>query len=111
LRLASDWWLNRSSLERARRRAQIHGTEAIMAELNHLIVWCKDKHGSAEFLGAMLGVAVGAEWGPFIPVKTGNGVTMDFVDGENEVRMQHYAFLVDDAEFESVFARIHKNAL
>ena len=79
-----------------------------MAELNHLIVWSKDKHASAKFLGDMLGVPVGAEWGPFIPVKTGNGVTMDFVDGENEVRMQHYAFLVDDAEFDAAFARIKK---
>ena len=59
----------------------------------------------------LLGVPVGAEWGPFIPVKTGNGVTMDFVDGENEVRMQHYAFLVDDAEFDAAFARIKKAGL
>ena len=80
-----------------------------MAELNHLIVWSKDKHASAKFLGDMLGVPVGAEWGPFIPVKTSNGVTIDFVDGEKEVRMQHYAFLVDDQEFDASFARI-KNA-
>ena len=57
------------------------------------------------------GVPVGAEWGPFIPVKTSNGVTIDFVDGENDVRMQHYAFLVDDAEFDAAFARIKKAGL
>ena len=72
-----------------------------MAALNHLIVWSKDKRASAKFLGDVLGVPVGAEWGPFIPVKTSNGVTIDFVDGENDVRMQHYAFLVDDAEFDA----------
>jgi len=82
-----------------------------MAELNHLIVWSKDKHASAKFLGDMLGVPVGAEWGPFVPVKTSNGVTIDFVDGEKDVRMQHYAFLVDDAEFDTAFARIEKAGL
>ena len=82
-----------------------------MAELNHLIVWSKDKHASAKFLADMLGVPVGDDWGPFVPVRTGNGVTMDFVDGEKEVRMQHYAFLVDDAEFDAAFARIKKAGL
>src|SRR5262245_35714924 len=104
--------LSRSSLERMRRHAQIRGTvEAIMAELNHLIVWSRDKHASAKFLGDMLGVPFGAEWWPFVPVRTSNGVTIDFVDGENEVRMQHYAFLVDDAEFDAAFARIRKAGL
>ena len=46
-----------------------------------------------------------------MPVKTGNGVTLDFIDGENEVRMQHYAFLVDDAEFDAAFARIKQAGL
>jgi len=82
-----------------------------MAELNHLIVWSKDKHASAKFLADMLGVPAGPEWGPFVPVRTSNGVTMDFIDGESEVRMQHYAFLVTDAEFDAAFARIKKAGL
>lgn len=82
-----------------------------MAELNHLIVWSKDKHASAKFLADMLGVPAGPEWGPFVPVRTSNGVTMDFIDGENTVRMQHYAFLVTDAEFDAAFARIQKAGL
>jgi len=77
-----------------------------MADLNHIIVWTKDKHASAKFLADILGTPVGAPWGPFVPVKTGNGVTLDFVDGEGTVRMQHYAFLVSDAEFDAGFARI-----
>jgi catechol 2,3-dioxygenase-like lactoylglutathione lyase family enzyme len=82
-----------------------------MAELNHLIVWSKDKHASARFLADILGVPVGEPWGPFVPVKTANGVTMDFVDGENTVRMQHYAFLVSDAEFDAGFAKIKAQGL
>ncbi len=77
-----------------------------MPDLNHLIVWSKDKSASAKFLADMLGVPVGAPWGHFVPVRTGNGVTLDFIDAEGEVRMQHYAFLVSDAEFDSAFAKL-----
>jgi catechol 2,3-dioxygenase-like lactoylglutathione lyase family enzyme len=82
-----------------------------MPELNHLIVWTKDKHGSAKFLADVLGVSVSPEWGPFVPVKTSNGVTMDFIDGGSDVRMQHYAFLVTDAEFDAAFSRIKSAGL
>ena len=74
-----------------------------MAELNHLIVWSKDKHASAKFLADILGVPVGEPWGHFVPVRLGNGVTMDFLDADS-VRAQHYAFLVDDTEFDAGFA-------
>jgi catechol 2,3-dioxygenase-like lactoylglutathione lyase family enzyme len=38
-------------------------------------------------------------------VKTSNGVALDFVDSQ-DVRTQHYAFLVDDAEFDAGFGKI-----
>ena len=47
----------------------------------------------------------GPEWGHFVPVKTANGVTLDF-DTREELRPGHYAFLVSDAEFDAAFARI-----
>ncbi|UYN96620.1 MAG: VOC family protein [Enhydrobacter sp.] len=71
-----------------------------MADLNHLIVWVRDKAESARFLAGVLGVEPGAPWGPFIPVRTANGVTLDFIDS-SDVRAQHYAFLVNDSEFDS----------
>lgn len=80
-----------------------------MADLNHLIVWTKDKHASAKFLADILGVPVSPPWGHFVPVKTGNGVTIDFVDGSKDVRMQHYAFLVSDTEFDAGFAQIKRS--
>src|SRR5471032_3149400 len=64
-----------------------------MAELNHLIVPARDKQASAAFLAAILGVEAGPAWGHFMPVRTANGVTLDFVDSK-DVRTQHYAFLV-----------------
>ncbi len=76
-----------------------------MADLNHIIIPARDKDISAEFLAGLLGVQAEAPWGPFRPVRTGNGVTLDFVTSQ-DVRTQHYAFLVDDAEFDAGFGKV-----
>ena len=78
-----------------------------MPALNHIIIPAKDKDASAAFLADILGVKAQPQWGPFRPVQTSNGVTLDFVDSK-DVRTQHYAFLVDDKEFDASFARIKK---
>src|SRR2546430_10567071 len=76
-------------------------------ELNHTIVHAKDKRESAEFLAGILGLEVGAEWGPFIPVATANGVTLDFATvAADQIRTQHYAFLISEQEFDASFERI-----
>ncbi|QKV94025.1 VOC family protein [Streptomyces sp. NA02950] len=76
-------------------------------ELNHTIIHARDKRESAEFLASILGLEVGAEWGPFIPVQTSNSVTLDFATIPAEsIAMQHYAFLISDEEFDAAFARI-----
>lgn len=76
------------------------------AELNHTIVHSRDRRASAAFLAGVLGVEVGADWGPFSPVHLGNGVSLDYVDAEGDIRPQHYAFLVDDDEFDRGLARV-----
>lgn len=78
-------------------------------ELNHTIVHSRDNRESAEFLAHVLGLEVGTEWGPFIAVTTGNGVTLDFaaIPAESIVA-QHYAFLVSDEEFDAAFARMRR---
>ena len=76
-----------------------------MPALNHLIIPAKNKDASAAFLADILGVEAGPQWGPFRPVQTSNGVTLDFVDSQ-DVRTQHYAFLVEDQEFDAAFAKI-----
>jgi catechol 2,3-dioxygenase-like lactoylglutathione lyase family enzyme len=81
-----------------------------MAALNHIIIPAKDKDASAQFLADILGVKPEAQWGPFRPVQTSNGVTLDFVDSK-DVRTQHYAFLVSDEEFDASFAKIKKAGL
>jgi catechol 2,3-dioxygenase-like lactoylglutathione lyase family enzyme len=39
-------------------------------------------------------------------VQTGNEVTLDFMDADAEITPQHYAFLISEAEFAEIFARI-----
>ena len=81
-------------------------------ELNHTIVAARDKQASAEFVATILGLHVGTQYGPFIPVETGNGVTLDFADSEGgAITPQHYAFLVSEEEFDAIFARIEERGL
>ena len=81
-----------------------------MAQLNHIIIPAHDKQASAKFLGDILGVKPDPQWGPFIPVRTANGVTLDFVDSK-DVRTQHYAFLVNDKEFDAGLARLKNDGV
>jgi catechol 2,3-dioxygenase-like lactoylglutathione lyase family enzyme len=74
-------------------------------EFNHTIIPAKDKWVSGKFLADILNLEAGPEWGHFVPVKTANGVTLDF-DTREEFRPGHYAFLVSDAEFDAALARI-----
>jgi catechol 2,3-dioxygenase-like lactoylglutathione lyase family enzyme len=81
-------------------------------ELNHTIVAARDKRASAEFLARILGLEVGAQYGPLLPVEASNGVTLDFMDTDAErIAPQHYAFLVSEEEFDAIFARIQRAGL
>jgi catechol 2,3-dioxygenase-like lactoylglutathione lyase family enzyme len=78
-------------------------------QLNHTIVAARDKAAAAEFVAGMLGLEVGAPFGPFLPVETANGVTLDFMDaGSKAIAPQHYAFLASEEEFDAIFARIQQ---
>ncbi|MGH8794309.1 MAG: VOC family protein [Stackebrandtia sp.] len=80
---------------------------AAAVELNHTIVYAKDRQRSAEFIAAILGLEVGAPFGPFLPVELGNGVTLDYYEmNDQPIQSQHYAFLVPDAQFDAMIARL-----
>jgi len=75
-------------------------------QLNHTIVWSRDKQKSAKFLADTLGLPAPALFGPFLVVTLGNGASLDFHDTESEIASQHYAFLVSEKEFDEIFARV-----
>ncbi|NBE53246.1 VOC family protein [Streptomyces boluensis] len=78
-----------------------------VAHLNHLAVFASDRQLSAEFLAAILGLRVGAPFGPFLPVDLGNGVTLDYYEKRDEpIQSQHYAFLVPEERFDGMIARL-----
>lgn len=80
-------------------------------EFNHTIVFTRDRQESAEFVAGILGLRVGSAWGPFLPVSTGNGVTLDFVTSDREVAAQHYAFLVPEDNFDAIFERLRRSGV
>ena len=79
-------------------------------QLNHTIVRARDKRASAAFLATILGLDVSADFGRFVPVAVANGVTLDYMTAADP-QPQHYAFLVDDEEFDAAFARIQEQGL
>lgn len=79
--------------------------------LNHTIVNARDKEVSARFLGELLGLPPPRSVGPFAIVQIDADLTLDFIDAEDSVQPQHYAFLVTEAEFDAIFARIRERGL
>jgi catechol 2,3-dioxygenase-like lactoylglutathione lyase family enzyme len=75
-------------------------------ELNHTLVAARDKVASAKFLTDLLGLPAPTSFGPFQVVALGNGVSLDFVETSEDIRPQHYAFLVSEAEFDTIFDRV-----
>lgn len=81
-------------------------------KLNHTIVHARDKQQSANFLAEILGLPEPVPFGPFLGVQTGNEVTLDFLEAEaSEFIVEHYAFLVSEAEFDEIFGRIRARGL
>jgi catechol 2,3-dioxygenase-like lactoylglutathione lyase family enzyme len=80
-------------------------------QLNHTIVWCRDKHRSAAFLADILGLPAPTPFGPFLVVEAANGVSLDYHDTNGEIAPQHYAFLIGEDDFDEIFGRIRERGL
>jgi catechol 2,3-dioxygenase-like lactoylglutathione lyase family enzyme len=77
-------------------------------QLNHTIVTARDKEASANFLTEILGLPHATCFSPFQVVTLSNGVSLDFYETQDEIAPQHYAFLITQAEFDEIFARIRE---
>ena len=87
--------------------------------LDHTIVPAKDKTASAEFFAEIFGLAV--KRGHFAEVQVNEHLTFAFAD-EPELwggpgfdprtgQSHHYAFHVNDAEFDAIFGRVKAKGL
>jgi catechol 2,3-dioxygenase-like lactoylglutathione lyase family enzyme len=81
------------------------------AQLNHTIVGARDSLASATFLSEILGLPAPVPFGPFQVVNTANGVSLDYIDWDGDMIVEHYAFLVSETEFDEIFGRIQDRGL
>ena len=77
-------------------------------QLNHTIVWCRNKQKSATFLTEVLGLPTATRFGPMLVVQLNNNISLDFYEKEGEISSQHYAFLISEGDFDQIFARIRE---
>src|SRR5262245_26469008 len=80
-------------------------------KLNHTIVHAKDQKKSAKFYAEVFGFAKPRPFGPFLDVETDNEVTLAILETDEEIQVQHYAFLVSDKEFDEIFGRVKARKL
>src|SRR6266702_6289802 len=80
-------------------------------ELNHTIIWCRDQRRSSSFLAEILGRPAPTQFGPFHVVELDNGISLDFHETDGEISSQHYAFVISETDFDSVFGRIRERTL
>lgn len=78
---------------------------------NHTIVAAKDSEASARFFIELAEAHPAESWGPFTNVQLDDGVMLQFAGPPIDFPPQHYAFLIDDAHFERVYARIQDRGI
>ena len=95
-----------------RRSCRVLSRYTLMSiELNHTIVHARDPQASAAFLAGLLGRDAPIRFGPFYGVELDNRVTLDFIQADQELTVEHYAFLVSEEEFDQIFGRIQARKL
>ena len=80
-------------------------------QLNHTIVAARDPRASATFLTEILGLPAPVRFAHFEVVTLENGVSLDFARASGDIPSQHYAFLVSEAEFDGILARVRARGL
>lgn len=75
--------------------------------LDHTIVPAHDKEASARFIAQLFGLEYEGLWAHFAPVRVNETLTLDF-DNARNFEGHHYAFLVDDAQFDAILGRVQE---
>ena len=78
--------------------------------LNHTIVPAYDKEAAARFFARIFGLRFEGASGHFAPVHLNDTLTLLF-DQETDFDSHHYAFHVDDAEFDAILGRVKAEGL
>ena len=78
--------------------------------LNHTIIHAHDKAATAQFVTEILGLEPPRTLAHFTIVQVGD-TSLDFLETDGEISSRHFAFLVSEAEFDEIFARIRARSL
>jgi catechol 2,3-dioxygenase-like lactoylglutathione lyase family enzyme len=78
--------------------------------LNHTIVHARDRHATASFMTAILGLPPYRPLAHFAVVQVGD-TSLDYIEGDGDIVSRHFAFLVTEAEFDDVFGRVRSLGL
>jgi len=75
--------------------------------LDHTIIPARDKVAAARLLADLLDVPwAPSALGPFAPVYVNDGLTLDFIETDDEFPVYHFCFRVSDLEFDGILGRI-----
>lgn len=76
-------------------------------QLDHTIVPSRNQVASAKLLAELLGVPWAAsDIGPFSPVHVNEGLTLDFIQTDEDFPIYHFCFRVSQQEFDAILSRI-----
>ncbi|WP_062213577.1 VOC family protein [Streptomyces sp. NBRC 109706] len=79
------------------------------AAFNHTIVASRDREESARFFRELFELEDAPSWGPFVNLRLEEGVLFQFAEPPvEEIQPQHYAFQVDEEQFDRTYARIRE---
>ncbi|CAM2975424.1 VOC family protein [Prescottella defluvii] len=76
------------------------------ATFNHTIIPATDRHASAAFYRELLDLSDAPDWGIFANLHLEGGALLQFAEPPFDIQMQHYAFLVDDEQFDRTCGRL-----
>jgi catechol 2,3-dioxygenase-like lactoylglutathione lyase family enzyme len=76
-------------------------------QLDHTIIPSRSKVASARLLAELLGVPwAPSALGSFAPVFVNDGLTLDFIDTDEDFPIYHFCFRVSPQEFDAILGRI-----
>jgi catechol 2,3-dioxygenase-like lactoylglutathione lyase family enzyme len=73
--------------------------------LNHTILHVRNADATARFLTSLLGLPPHRRLGHFTVVQVGD-TSLDLIETEAPISSRHFAFLVSEADFDAILARI-----
>jgi len=75
--------------------------------LDHTIVPARNKVAAAKLLADLLAVPWAESGiGPFAPVYVNDGLTLDFIETDEDFPVYHFCFRVTQKEFDAILSRI-----